>query len=595
MTMLMGRRSSAAAPTPVVDLAEAGIHRDPANHDPIATGTFAQRVANKASAMLGGRSSRRSFLTRTAVLGSALAVGPIDFILKPGTAYGYLCGTCSDGWTAFCCTINGGANSCPPYSFVAGWWKADNAAYCCGAARYIIDCNAKCPTQCSCRCAGGACDGRRTCCNQFRYGQCHTEISCYGPVVCRVATCTPPWRYDPSCTTSSATDNRTVEHGAPCISAECGTAISQKYDSLGGAGGFLGPIVTPEEPVGDGRGRRARYRYGNIYWTSTTGAHEVHGAILGEYDVVGGPQGIGYPTTDELVSSEGGRYSAFERGTIYFRPGIGTFTVSGLFAQEHYSTGGVGGSLGYPRARAGGDGAAYLQDFDRGRIYIRGGGAVHNVNGLFFDKFKAVGGPSSIGYPVADAGAIPGKGYYQDFEKGRIWIFDAGRIYAVSGLFATKYAATGGPNGPLGYPRADAAGGPEGRSYIQDFDGGRIHALAANRVYALSGAMWLGYLAAQGSTGPLGLPVADQSAVGDGRGTVGLFERGRIYFTATTGPFAIQDPILATWLNNYGGPTGSLGYATGPLDPPGTAGGRVQPFERGRLRLNADGSVTLLP
>ena len=40
---------------------------------------------------------------------------------------------------------------------------------------------------------------------------------CYGPVVCRVATCTPPWRYDASCTTASATDNKTVNHGAPCI------------------------------------------------------------------------------------------------------------------------------------------------------------------------------------------------------------------------------------------------------------------------------------------------------------------------------------------------------------------------------------------
>jgi hypothetical protein len=199
---------------------------------PQATGTFTQRLVHRASGLFGGRTSRRSFLTRTAVVGSALAVGPIDFLLKPGTAYGYLCGTCSDGWTAFCCTINSGRNSCPPNSFIAGWWKADNAAYCCGAARYIIDCNATCPTQCACRCAGGSCDGRRTCCNQFRYGQCHTEIACYGPVVCRVATCTPPWRYDPSCTTSSATDNKTTNHGAPCLTTDCGSAIDKKYKAL---------------------------------------------------------------------------------------------------------------------------------------------------------------------------------------------------------------------------------------------------------------------------------------------------------------------------------------------------------------------------
>ena len=118
MTALLGRRPS-PAPAPV-DLADEGIHRDPGNHDPIATGSFTQRLVHRASSVLGGgRSSRRSFLTRTAVVGSALAVGPIDFILKPGTAYAYTCGTCSDGWTAFCCTINSGRNSCPPNSFVA--------------------------------------------------------------------------------------------------------------------------------------------------------------------------------------------------------------------------------------------------------------------------------------------------------------------------------------------------------------------------------------------------------------------------------------------------------------------------------------------
>ena len=153
MTALLPRRSTRTAPEAEVveDLTQHGIHRDPAQPDPLRSATFSQRLVHRASGLFSKGTTRRSFLTRTAVLGSALAVGPIDFILKPGSAYAYTCGTCSDGWTAFCCTINGGRNSCPPNSFVAGWWKADNAAYCCGAARYIIDCNATCPTQCACR------------------------------------------------------------------------------------------------------------------------------------------------------------------------------------------------------------------------------------------------------------------------------------------------------------------------------------------------------------------------------------------------------------------------------------------------------------
>src|SRR5690606_36576424 len=157
---LSRRRHADAAPADTT-LAAQGVHRDPVIADTIDSGGFAQRLVHTVSTKLGsGKTSRRSFLTRTAVVGSALPVGPIDFILKPGPAYGYLCGTCSDGWTAFCCTINYGSNTCPPGIFIAGWWKANNAAYCCGSARYIIVCNATCPTQCSCRCAGGSCDNR---------------------------------------------------------------------------------------------------------------------------------------------------------------------------------------------------------------------------------------------------------------------------------------------------------------------------------------------------------------------------------------------------------------------------------------------------
>ena len=53
-----------------------------------------------------------------------------------------------------CCSVNGGANTCPPGSIPAGWWKADNSSFCNGAARYYIDCNSTCG---SCGCSGGIC------------------------------------------------------------------------------------------------------------------------------------------------------------------------------------------------------------------------------------------------------------------------------------------------------------------------------------------------------------------------------------------------------------------------------------------------------
>ena len=547
MTALLGRRP---APAPPVDLSAEGVHRDPANHDPQSSATFSQRLVHRASGLFSGRTSRRSFLTRTAVLGSALAVGPIDFILKPGSAYGYLCGTCSDGWTAFCCTINSGRNSCPPNSFIAGWWKADNAAYCCGAARYIIDCNATCPTQCSCRCAGGSCDGRRTCCNQFRYGQCHTEISCYGPVVCRVATCTPPWQYDPSCTTSSATDNKTRDHGAPCPATAGGKpppwAIDATSAALGGAGGILGKLTSKEVAVSDKRGRVARYEKGNIYWTSTTGAHEVHGALLTEFAKQGGVlKALGYPTTDGTRDSlDRSTYNTFERGRIYYLGSAGTYTVPNPFFARHEQLSGVRGLLGYPKA------------------------AVRTSS--------------------------DGRSKYQDFEKGRLYLLD-GKVIEIHGAVFTMHEANGGVHGPLGYPVNDLAAVGDGRGKAQWFERGLAFYSPTTGSHGLWGKVLDRFVANGHVRGTIGYPTSEPKAVGDGRGTYATFEKGNIYSSTTTDGFQVNGAVLAAYLDTYGGPTGSLGYPLGELDKAGTVGGRFQRFEGGRLQFRSDYTVVFVP
>jgi hypothetical protein len=124
--------------------------------------------------------------------------------------------------TVFCCSINNGHNSCPPNSFIGGWWKADNSSFCGGAARYYIDCNAFKNGAWTCHCNNdpNTCDNRRVACNQFRYGQCNTQIpmSSSGPVVCRLVSCTPPWQqFAGTCSSSSRTDNQTAAHFAPCL------------------------------------------------------------------------------------------------------------------------------------------------------------------------------------------------------------------------------------------------------------------------------------------------------------------------------------------------------------------------------------------
>ncbi|MDQ1438903.1 MAG: hypothetical protein QOK43_2532 [Acidimicrobiaceae bacterium] len=212
----------------------------------------ARRLAERAAHALGARTSRRSFIGRTAVVGSALAVTPLRFILRPGTAYAAVCGCggrscgcsapCCDGYTEFCCSITG-SNTCPPGTFMGGWWKADRTSFCAGP-RYYIDCNGVCQCGCgghfcpgcdglTCECGNGDCNLRHVGCTAFRYGQCHTEIGCSGRILCRVVSCTAPWVLDPACSTVSATDNSTGPHDAACLHKAAAVGMAAAPDGKG--------------------------------------------------------------------------------------------------------------------------------------------------------------------------------------------------------------------------------------------------------------------------------------------------------------------------------------------------------------------------
>jgi hypothetical protein len=209
-----------------------------------------ERLVSAAARMLDGRSTRRSWLARTAVVGSALAVAPLRYLLEPGSAWAVVTcsdchgGRCCDGYTEFCCTIDGGSNSCPSYTYMGGWWKCTSygGARLCHeeGVRYYIDCNRRrhrhCPHGCSC--AAGSCSNRATCCNVFRYGQCNADVPVVTEVVCRVVKCVNPCRLYPDvCSCTSFVDNHTCRHEAGCLHEG---AQGGRYRGLGGSGGAIG-------------------------------------------------------------------------------------------------------------------------------------------------------------------------------------------------------------------------------------------------------------------------------------------------------------------------------------------------------------------
>jgi hypothetical protein len=104
--------------------------------------------------------------------------------------------------------------------------------------------------------------------------------------------------------------------------------IDKRYQTLGGCAGFLGTALTDERITPDGVGKYNVFVNGSIYWSPSTGAHEVHGAIREKWKAVGWEAGpLGYPTSDEYDVANG-RASDFEHGTITWNKTSDTTTVT---------------------------------------------------------------------------------------------------------------------------------------------------------------------------------------------------------------------------------------------------------------------------
>lgn len=105
-------------------------------------------------------------------------------------------------------------------------------------------------------------------------------------------------------------------------------AINTKFQALGGCSSVVGGPVTGELGTPDGVGRYNVFERGSIYWTPSTGAHEVHGAIRDKWADLGWETGqLGYPVSDEYAVP-GGRRNDFQHGAITWNAATGNITVT---------------------------------------------------------------------------------------------------------------------------------------------------------------------------------------------------------------------------------------------------------------------------
>ncbi|KAK3624585.1 hypothetical protein LTR56_020932 [Elasticomyces elasticus] len=121
--------------------------------------------------------------------------------------------------------------------------------------------------------------------------------------------------------------------------------IRGHFRLLGAAKSAVGFPLSDELACPDNRGRFNRFSKGTIYWTPTTGAHEVYGDILAAWTTAGTERSwLGYPLT-------GGRMNSFENGQVTWRAQdrhVESISFKDKILQKYRNVGGIFSKLGLP-------------------------------------------------------------------------------------------------------------------------------------------------------------------------------------------------------------------------------------------------------
>ncbi|MEV0249918.1 alpha/beta hydrolase-fold protein [Nocardia sp. NPDC050712] len=175
---------------------------------------------------------------------------------------------------------------------------------------------------------------------------------------------------------------------------------------------------------------------------------------------------------------------------------------------------------------------------------------------------------------------VPG-GTAQDFLGGRAYNSAAGGTHAVGGMIGGGYQAANGPSGPLGLPISGERGLPDGRGRMQDFERGSIYWTPQTGAQMVRGAI-LQKWAEQGyERGPSGYPLAPEEKTPSRDGAVQAFEGGPIYYSAKTGVFRVQGQVLDKY-KQMGYENGWLGFPASEEQPLKDFG-RYSRFEGGAI------------
>lgn len=196
--------------------------------------------------------------------------------------------------------------------------------------------------------------------------------------------------------------------------------IGDAYDSVGGWTSPFGYPKSSEQPAASSAIQQFT---GGTFYSTSAGAYGVRGWIGDKYAATGALTSlVGAPTSFER-SLPGGAVQVFRSGRIY-ASAAGAFVVRGSIGDKYNSVGAEGSPLGYPRAdekqvTAKNGTVGFVQQYQSGRIYVTPAGFAI-TRGWLGDHYVSLGAEASgLGFPRGDEFSRNGV-FVQEFQNGRI-------------------------------------------------------------------------------------------------------------------------------------------------------------------------------
>ena len=282
------------------------------------------------------------------------------------------------------------------------------------------------------------------------------------------------------------------------------------------------------------------FQGGSLYSTGTVPARFVAGAIRDRWVAAGAQNGaLGYPTTDEFCGLRGGGCAQhFQRGSIYWTGSTGARVLSGALRDRWAATGWELSRLGYPVSDTicGLADSGCYQLFQGGSLYSSASTPARTVGGAIRDRWGAAGSErGTVGYPVTDEFCgLRGGGCAQHFQRGSVYWSPATGARIVTGAVRDRWAALGWELSGLGYPVTGTTCGLVDSGCAQHFQFGSLYGSASTRVRLVNGVIRDRWLATGGERGTLGYPTTDPSCGASGV-CQQTFQQGRIRWSAATG------------------------------------------------------------